>query len=142
MSLAHTFTFRCSRPGCGREDLIEATVAEIHARADELGWSLHTEWIHQGGIDAVVAHDLCPQCASRQPAEGGAPSTPQAEPVGPDSGERSVGCVSPGTFPAPPPAVPAGGDLSVVTFLTAAGATGIGPCDGCQPPTFSPGGES
>jgi len=133
-----TFTLRCSTPGCGREDLVEAlpTLADLHAVAGRIGWALGDDLLADG---VVVAHDLCPSCAKRAvPADGGAPSTIQAEPVGHDSEGGPVGAAPSGTFPAPPPAAPAGGDpRSVVTFLTAAGATGIGPCDGRQPASFS-----
>ena len=143
MSLGHTFTFRCSVAGCTREDLIVSTVSEIHARTTELGWVLHTQWIRAGGIDVCQSADVCPNCAARGPAEGGAPSTPSLEPaVGRDSGDCPT-AAPPGTLPAPPPAVPVGGDLvppatssSSLSFRTPAGATGIGPGVGRQPASF------
>ena len=114
------------------------TRADLCAGARLLGWTVYTLAIETGNRRSYYALDYCPTCAPRHPADGGAPSTTKAEPVGHDSG-RTSSAATPGTFPVPPPTAPVGGDpcpVPVVTpFFTAAGAPGIGPA-GCQPPTF------
>ena len=129
-------------PGCGREDLVEAlpTLGALHEVAGRIGWTLGTKVVHLTAGSILVARDLCPSCFKRVavPADGGAPSTHSAEPVGPAS-EPNLTAASSGTLPASPPAVPVGGGFSspVTTVSAAAGATGIGPCTGRQSPSFS-----